>query len=81
MHMVKLKALEKRFEKHFTDKALFAAWCELQEKMNNGTFDRDLFKVLLEKHADWQKASVSFARDLRALGSLAAKLSELIRKR
>ena len=81
VHMVKLKALEKRFEKHFTDKALFAAWCELQEKMNNGTFDRDLFKVLLEKRAEWQKASVSFARDLRALGTLPAKLSELIRKR
>ena len=81
VHMVKLKALEERFEKHFSDKALFAAWCELQEKMNNGTFDCDLFKVLLEKHAEWQKASVSFAHDLRALGSLAAKLSELIRKR
>lgn len=79
VHMVKLKALEARLKPYFEEESVYGLWCLLQESYNEGHFDRELFKALVVHLPQWKKASESFARDLRSLGSLSDKLSELIK--
>ena len=80
VHMLKLRALEGRFENCFEDKALFKKWCKLQEAMNEGEFDPDIFSDLIDQLDQWKKASECFSKKIRAIGSLAEKLSEQIKK-
>lgn len=80
VHMLKLRALEGRFENCFEDKALFKKWCQLQEAMNEGEFDPDIFSDLIDGLDQWKKASECFSKKIKAIGSLAEKLSEQIKK-
>jgi len=80
VHMLKLRALEGRFENCFEDKALFKKWSQLQEAMNEGEFDPDIFSDLIDGLDQWKKASECFSKKIKAIGSLAEKLSEQIKK-
>lgn len=79
VHMVKLKALQKRYRPYFRDSSLYESWCNLQEALNCGSFDADLFKTMLSGIDHWKEATSAFSRDLRKLGSLSEKLSEIIK--
>lgn len=79
VHMVKLRALENRFKPYFKDGRLFNTWCDLQEMMNQGQFNAQSFKTLICSLKDWHEASEAFARDLRQMGSLSEKLSQIIK--
>lgn len=80
VHMLKLRALESRFESCFEDKGLFKKWCELQEAMNEGEFNPELFSDLIDGLDQWKKASECFSKKIKAIGSLSEKLSEQIKK-
>ena len=62
------------------DKALFKKWCKLQEAMNEGEFDPDIFSDLIDQLDQWKKASECFSKKIKAIGSLSEKLSEQIKK-
>lgn len=79
VHMVKLKALEERFRVYFDDSSVFERWCSVQESMNQGAFPVTDFLRLLNDYDQWKSACEKFSRHLRSLGSLAEKLSELIK--
>lgn len=79
VHMVKLRALQNRLKPYFKNKKLFDTWCELQEMMNQGRFDARCFKSLIEGIKDWRQATEAFAYDLRSMGSLSRKLSQIIK--
>ena len=53
VHMLTLRALEGRFENCFEVKALFQKWCNLQEAMNEGEFNPELFSALLVGLVQW----------------------------
>lgn len=78
-HMVKLKALQNRYRPYFSEASLYQSWCRLQEAMNCGTFDIDLFQKLVSEIDRWKEAVAAFSHDLRRLGSLSEKLSEFIK--
>ena len=79
VHMVKLKALQNRLKPYFEDESVFDMWCSVQESYNKGDFDQELFKALVKALTQWNKAVKSFGSDLRSLGSLSDKLSDLIK--
>ena len=55
-------------------------WCELQEAMNEGEFNPELFSDLIDGLDQWKKASECFSKKIKAIGSLSEKLSEQIKK-
>ena len=79
VHMVKLRALQNRLKPYFKDEKLFDTWCELQEMMNQGRFSAPSLKKLIDKLVDWRQATEAFATDLRQMGSLSRKLSQIIK--